>query len=316
MYVYSPSSRSNGVASRRRRTRPTRTTSSASATTCQSKRAARARPPRRSALRLSPRPPSRRVFLVAFIAASTDPPGSGIVLQPCRRVAHSGRPSPLPTRYTAPPMNLSDIDFAELYRQQMLSANRQEKTPEDWDGRAPAMSQRVSDSQYVRQFVAALDLEGCATLLDVGCGPGTIALTVAPRLERVYGLDYSPGMLAAFAVEARARPDRGDADPPRLGGRLGRRPGLRHRRRLALDRGARSRGGHPQARLEGPKARLHVVSCRRQTPGRRRAARDWPRSRIGTGLSLRGRDPAPPRPPSDARLSDDREPVRQVRRLR
>ena len=63
----------------------------------------------------------------------------------------------------------------------------------------------MSDSQYVRQFVGALDLEGCATLLDVGCGPGTIALAVAPRLEHVYGLDYSPGMLAAFAEEARAR---------------------------------------------------------------------------------------------------------------
>jgi len=102
-------------------------------------------------------------------------------------------------------MNLSDIDFAELYRRQMLRAHRQEKTPEYWDGRAPAMSQRLSDSQYVRQFVAALDLEGCATLLDVGCGPGTIALTVAPRLEHVYGLDYSPGMLAAFTEEAHAR---------------------------------------------------------------------------------------------------------------
>jgi SAM-dependent methyltransferase len=102
-------------------------------------------------------------------------------------------------------MNLADIDFAELYRQQMLSANRQEKTPEYWDGRAPAMSQRMCDSQYVRQFVAALDLEGCATLLDVGCGPGTIALSVAPRLEHVYGLDYSPGMLTAFVAEARAR---------------------------------------------------------------------------------------------------------------
>jgi SAM-dependent methyltransferase len=102
-------------------------------------------------------------------------------------------------------MNLPDIDFAELYRRQMQFANRQEKTPEYWDGRAPAMSQRMSDSQYVREFVAALDLTGCATLLDVGCGPGTIALTVAPRLEHVYGLDYSPGMLAAFAEEARAR---------------------------------------------------------------------------------------------------------------
>jgi SAM-dependent methyltransferase len=102
-------------------------------------------------------------------------------------------------------VRLSDIDFAELYRRQMQRANRHEKTPEYWDGRAPAMSQRTSDSQYVRQFVAAIDLTGCATLLDVGCGPGTIALTVAPRLEHVYGLDYSPGMLAAFAVEARAR---------------------------------------------------------------------------------------------------------------
>jgi SAM-dependent methyltransferase len=102
-------------------------------------------------------------------------------------------------------MNLSDIDFAEVYRQQMLSANRQEKTPEYWDGRATAVSQRMSDSEYVRQFVAALDLEGCATLLDVGCGPGTIALSVAPHLEHVYGLDYSPGMLSAFADEARAR---------------------------------------------------------------------------------------------------------------
>ena len=63
----------------------------------------------------------------------------------------------------------------------------------------------MSDSQYVRQFVASLDLSDCATLLDVGCGPGTIALTVAPRLEHVYGLDYSPGMLAAFAEEARTR---------------------------------------------------------------------------------------------------------------
>jgi SAM-dependent methyltransferase len=102
-------------------------------------------------------------------------------------------------------MNLYDIDFAELYRRQMQRVNREEKTPGYWDGRAPAMSQRMSDSQYVKQFVAGLDLGGCATLLDVGCGPGTIALTVAPRLEHVYGLDYSPGMLEAFAEEARAR---------------------------------------------------------------------------------------------------------------
>ena len=102
-------------------------------------------------------------------------------------------------------MTLPDVDFAEWYRRQMRRVNRAEKTPGYWDGRAPAMSQRISDSQYVRQFVEALDLTGCSTLLDVGCGPGTIALAVANRLEHVYGLDYSPGMLRAFAEQAAAR---------------------------------------------------------------------------------------------------------------
>jgi ABC-type amino acid transport substrate-binding protein len=47
-------------------------------------------------------------------------------------------------------MNLSDIDFAGLYRRQMQLVKRQDKTPEYWDGRAPAVSQRMGDSDYVR----------------------------------------------------------------------------------------------------------------------------------------------------------------------
>lgn len=67
------------------------------------------------------------------------------------------------------------------------------------------MSERVFDAPYVRQFVARMDLADCSTLLDVGCGPGTIGLSVASRLDHVYGLDYSPGMLATFVECARQR---------------------------------------------------------------------------------------------------------------
>jgi SAM-dependent methyltransferase len=102
-------------------------------------------------------------------------------------------------------VSLDRIDLAALYREHMTRAGRCEKDPGDWDGRAKAMSQGVFAGAYVEGFVARLDLSGCATLLDVGCGPGTIALTVAPRLERVYGLDYSPGMLDAFVESARQR---------------------------------------------------------------------------------------------------------------
>ena len=45
----------------------------------------------------------------------------------------------------------------------------------------------------------ALGLDGTGTLLDVGCGPGTIALRLADRFAHVVGLDPDPGMLAEAA---------------------------------------------------------------------------------------------------------------------
>jgi SAM-dependent methyltransferase len=102
-------------------------------------------------------------------------------------------------------MDPSRIDFAGFYREQLRAANRPERSPDYWDGRAPSMNDRAFDTPYVRQFVAHMNLDGCSTLLDVGCGPGTIGLSVSPRLAHVYGLDHSPAMLAAFTENARAR---------------------------------------------------------------------------------------------------------------
>jgi SAM-dependent methyltransferase len=102
-------------------------------------------------------------------------------------------------------MDPSQLDFAGFYREQVRTANRPERSSDYWDQRAPSMNDRAFDTPYVRQFVARMNLEGCSTLLDVGCGPGTIGLSVAPRLARVYGLDHSPRMLAAFTDNARAR---------------------------------------------------------------------------------------------------------------
>jgi SAM-dependent methyltransferase len=44
-----------------------------------------------------------------------------------------------------------------------------------------------------------LGLDGRGRLLDVGCGPGTIARRLAPLFEAVVGLDPDPGMLAEAA---------------------------------------------------------------------------------------------------------------------
>jgi SAM-dependent methyltransferase len=102
-------------------------------------------------------------------------------------------------------MSARRIDYGQLYREHMTRARHREKRPEDWDARADIMSKGTFSGAYVEGFVARLDLAGCETLLDVGCGPGTIGLSVAPRLRHVYGLDFSPGMVESFAKNAQAR---------------------------------------------------------------------------------------------------------------
>jgi 2-polyprenyl-3-methyl-5-hydroxy-6-metoxy-1,4-benzoquinol methylase len=51
----------------------------------------------------------------------------------------------------------------------------------------------------------ALALDGRGRLLDVGCGPGIVALELTSLFEEVVGLDADPDMIAEAKVDARRR---------------------------------------------------------------------------------------------------------------
>lgn len=92
-------------------------------------------------------------------------------------------------------MTIAEIDFGRLYREHHAAANRNPKPASAWDARAADMSRKAGTSPYVDAFIRRMDLTGVHTLLDVGCGPGTICLPLADRLQRVVGLDFSRRML-------------------------------------------------------------------------------------------------------------------------
>ena len=56
--------------------------------------------------------------------------------------------------------------------------------------------------ELVDALVAELSLAGRGRLLDVGCGPGSLTLLLAPWFEQATGLDPDAGMLAEAARQA------------------------------------------------------------------------------------------------------------------
>jgi len=101
-------------------------------------------------------------------------------------------------------MTIFAIDFARLYQDHMAAAGKP-KTREEWDERAAKMKQGQDEGTYTTALMERLDFSDCESLLDVGCGAGAVALAAAPHLDRVYGLDFSPGMLALLAENARSK---------------------------------------------------------------------------------------------------------------
>jgi len=99
---------------------------------------------------------------------------------------------------------LDDIDFGALYRMEKQASARPRKTASDWDAKAQSFAGKALQSSYTQAFLQKVELQGCNTVLDVGCGAGDIGLQLAPQLDQVVGLDFSPAMLAVFKGNAKA----------------------------------------------------------------------------------------------------------------
>jgi ubiquinone/menaquinone biosynthesis C-methylase UbiE len=57
------------------------------------------------------------------------------------------------------------------------------------------MAPRMQGSEYVEDFIARMDLCGDEVVLDIGCGPGTLAIPLAKKVKHVIAIDFSRNML-------------------------------------------------------------------------------------------------------------------------
>lgn len=99
-------------------------------------------------------------------------------------------------------MFLEEIDFAKMYREHKAATDFKGKNSSDWDEKSKNMAASVINSPYVDAFISRMELAGDEVVLDIGCGPGTLAVPLAKMVKEVIAIDFSAQMLAELEAYA------------------------------------------------------------------------------------------------------------------
>lgn len=99
-------------------------------------------------------------------------------------------------------MRYQDIDWDTMWRESRTRKPWKKKKSSDWDSRAASFAERNIDSPFAAQFISHLHLKPEWSVLDVGSGPGTLAIPLSSRAREVTAMDYSSAMLAELDKRA------------------------------------------------------------------------------------------------------------------
>lgn len=93
-------------------------------------------------------------------------------------------------------MPCQDLDWGELWRQAQDDAGWKPRTASVWDERAASFAGRNKHAAFEEQCLRLIAARPGWTVLDVGAGPGTLAIPLAAQVRHVTCMDFSAAMLS------------------------------------------------------------------------------------------------------------------------
>ena len=86
--------------------------------------------------------------------------------------------------------NPNDVKWEEFWAERLAG-----KVNKNWDEAAPGFYKRTKKDDYQNALFDMLRLDENDTVLDVGCGEGSVTIPIAKRVKKVIGVDSSPKMM-------------------------------------------------------------------------------------------------------------------------
>ena len=94
--------------------------------------------------------------------------------------------------------NPNDVKWADFWAERLSG-----KVNKNWDDAAPGFYKRTRKEDYNTALFDKLILDENDTVLDVGCGEGSVTVPLAQKVKKVIGIDSSPKMLEYLEKRAK-----------------------------------------------------------------------------------------------------------------
>ncbi|HPR37382.1 MAG TPA: class I SAM-dependent methyltransferase [Spirochaetota bacterium] len=102
--------------------------------------------------------------------------------------------------------DISEIDWNEVIRNKKETNPKTVNSgPEVWNKRAPSFADHAGKTFYPDSFIKIMNPDPTWTVLDMGCGGGTLAIPMAERVSHITAVDFSEKMLEILNTEAEKR---------------------------------------------------------------------------------------------------------------
>jgi len=106
----------------------------------------------------------------------------------------------------SPIADISDVDWNEVIKnRKALKPNTANNGSGYWNKRAPSFADHAGKAFYPDSFLKIMNPKKSWTVLDMGCGAGTLALPLSSKVKHVTAVDFSEKMIEILRAEADRR---------------------------------------------------------------------------------------------------------------
>lgn len=97
------------------------------------------------------------------------------------------------------------MDWNRIWQESRRKRKEDRNDQEFWNKRAPSFANHARKSSYVTDFINYLSPKADWSVLDVGCGAGTLAIPLADSVRQVTAVDFSETMLSILTERCRKK---------------------------------------------------------------------------------------------------------------